>query len=265
MRFFNRKIERHSSIEEDAKRLISNETPFAVTEAFRSIHTNLLYIPTKSKCKKFALTSAFSGEGKTYTAINLAYTIAINSPDLKVLLIDCDMRKPRIAEIVGIKSSSRVHGLSEYLADIDEQPNICNSTLYKNLFLLPSGAESYNAMGLLTSKKMKGLIDLCEEKFDFVIFDTPPVNIVSDTILLNDYIDGYIIATRAEYSDVNSISEAIDRLKSVDANILGFVLSSYNVKNVAGYARYTKYSKYSKYGKYGKYGNKYAQYGNHEH
>ena len=242
MSLFNKKIERHSSNAEDAKRLISKDTPFAVTEAFRTLHTNLLYIPTKSKCKKFALTSAFSGEGKTYISINLASTIAINSPDLKVLIIDCDMRKPRVAQIMGIKSSSRVHGLSEYLADIDDAPNILN-TQYDNLFLLPSGAESTNAMGLLTSKKMRALIELCEEKFDFVIFDTPPVNIVSDTILLNDYIDGYLIATRSEYSDVNSISDAVDRLKSVDANIVGFVLCAYNSKNISGYARYSKYSK----------------------
>ena len=128
MRFFNKKISTHSSVSEDAKRLISKDTPFAVTEAYRTLHTNLLYIPTKTKCKKFAFTSAFSGEGKTSASINLAYTIAINSPDLKVLLVDCDMRKPRIAHIVGIKGTSNVHGLSEYLADIDSEPNICNST-----------------------------------------------------------------------------------------------------------------------------------------
>ena len=244
----------HSSIGEDSRRLLSEHTPFAVKEAFRSLYTNLLYLPTEGRCKKFAVASSYSGEGKTYISINLARTIAISSVESKVLLVDSDMRRPRLGEILKI---GKTHGLSEYLASIDDYPQF-NDTEFPNLKVLSSGAETINAMGLLTSSRMKSLIEILENEFDYVIFDTPPVNVVADALLLNDFIDGYIISTRADYSDVNSINDTLEAMEKINAHVLGFVLSAYDAKKSGAYGRY-KYGSNGKYGKYSKY-SRYSSY-----
>ena len=109
----------HSSVETDSQRILSDATPFAIREAYRSFYTNVLYLPIEDKCKKIVITSAFPGEGKTSVSINLAYTIAINSPESKILIIDADMRSPRVIELLSLNDKKR-RGLSEYLAGIDE-------------------------------------------------------------------------------------------------------------------------------------------------
>nr|MBQ8891074.1 CpsD/CapB family tyrosine-protein kinase [Clostridia bacterium] len=249
----NKKDLYHSSLDVDVRRVIGDDTPFAVKEAYRALYTNIRYLPIEDKCKKIALTSAFPGEGKTSISVNLAYTLAINSPESRILLIDCDMRSPRVAELLEI-DASRLHGLSEFLAGIVEAPNV-QRTKHPNLSFLSSGATNANTPGLLSSSKMQKLMDYCNENYDYVIIDTPPVNVVSDAILLSSYINGYILATRADFSDTSSVSDAIETLNKAEANILGTVLCSYNAKSGKGYGSY-------KYGKYGRYGyGRYAKYG----
>ena len=242
----------HSDIEIDVQRIISDTTPFAITEAYRSFYTKVLYLPIEDKCKKIVITSAFPGEGKTSVSINLAYTIAINSPESKILVIDADMRSPRVIELIGT-DNKKCHGLSEYLAGIDNDPNFVSS-VHPNLTILFSGAQNPNTPGLIASTRMKRLMEKCEEIFDYVIIDTPPINIVSDAIMLNDYVNGYILVCRADYSDVNSLADATDNLSAAGATILGTLLSSYNAKSSKKYGKYGKYGRYGRYGKYGKYG-----------
>ena len=237
----------HDDDQMDIRRLVNNSAPFAVCEAFRTLYTNVLYLPINNKCKKIALTSAVSGEGKTFVSLNLCMTIAQNSAEYKVLLIDADMRQPRVANLLGDKDVTS-HGLSEFLAGIDEKPNI-KKTDIPNFDVITAGGESVNPGALIRSSKMRDLITLCEQDYDYVIIDTPPVGIVSDATLLCDYVDGYILSTRADYSDIKSISEAVDALQHVGATVFGTVLC--NVKFKTG--RHGRYGKY-KYGKYGKYG-----------
>ena len=151
----------HSSIATDSKRILKEDTPFAITEAYRALYTNILYLPIESKCKKIAVFSAVPGEGKTTVSINLAYTIAANSTESKVLIIDADMRKPRVASLLGL-SGKKMSGLSEYLAGIDDTPALV-STKYDNLYFLPSGAVNANSPALLSTAKMKKLLEILEE------------------------------------------------------------------------------------------------------
>ncbi len=233
----------HSNIIVDIQRIINDNTPFAVKEAYRTLYTNLLYLSIESSCKKIVFTSAYSGEGKTSVSINTAYTIASTSPESRILLIDADMRSPRVAPLLDIDSEG-THGLSEFLAGIDKTPNL-TETIYPNLSLLTSGGESVNAAGLLASSKVEKLIEYCDANYDFVIIDTPPINIVSDALFLSGHIDGYIIVTRADYSDINSVSEAVNNLTKVDANVLGFVLCSLDIKRMRSYGKYGNYDSYS--------------------
>lgn len=243
-KFFNKK-KAHSNDKIDELRLIDDNTPFAITEAYRSLYTKVLYLPIEDKCRKIAITSAFSGEGKTYISINLSITLAKNSETKKVLLIDCDMRKPRVARILShyYDENAAKGGLSEYLAGIHAEPNIV-STDIPNLSVLFSGAETANPIGLINSKRMVELLDKCSEMYDYIILDTPPVAVVSDAVLLSDKINGYIMAARADYSNIKSLSEAVENVKNLGGEVFGVVLSSVNPKNSGGSYKSYKNSGY---------------------
>ena len=248
--WFNRNIQNqaHDTVANDAKRIISDETPFAVREAYRSLCTNILYLPIEDKCKKICVTSAFSGEGKTSVSINFALTLAQHADEHRILLIDCDMRKSRISQLIpGIDVETT--GLSEYLLGLDEVPNI-KKVENSKLSVITSGGESMNPAGLLNSKKMRSLIKELEEEYDYIIFDSPPINVVSDAIILNDIINGYLIVVRADYSDVNGLTDAVEALNAVGAEIFGIVLDSLSLKGKSKYKKYSHhYSNYQHGGK----------------
>ncbi len=233
----------HDTVENDACRIINDKTPFAVLEAYRTLCTNILYLPIEDKCKKICVTSAYSGEGKTSVSINFALTLAQHLDEQRILLVDCDLRKSRMAQLIpGIDAEET--GLTEYLLGLDKTPNI-KKVENSRLSILISGGESLNPAGILNSKQMRNLISELESEYDYIIFDTPPINVVSDAIILNDKINGYLIVARADYSDINGLSDAISTLSSVNAEIFGIVLDSVNLKNSYKYKKYShRYSNY---------------------
>lgn len=232
----------------DIHKIINESSPFAIKEAFSTLCTNVLYLPIDDNCKKIAVTSSFSGEGKTYVSTNLAITLAKNLPNKKVLLVDMDMRNPSITRLLNklFKNKSVKHGLSEFLAGIDAEPEI-NSFFEPNLHVLFAGAESTNPAGLINSARMTDLFKKIEQEYDYVIIDTPPVNVVSDATLLVDKVNGYLITTRSDYSNINSLSDVLQTIEKVGATVFGVVLSDVNPKKSVGYGKYNKYGSYSKY------------------
>lgn len=241
MAFFKKKARFES---ESELKLMTSQTPFAIKEAFKMLYTNIRYISVDSKCKKVAVTSAVSGEGKTTLCANLATTFAQNLESGRVLLIDTDLRQPKVAKLLGmdIKQS----GLTEYLAGIDEKPNIVLHPETK-LHVITSGATALNPTKLISSPRMKALFAELEEKYDYIFVDTPPVTIVPDAVLVNDYVNGYIIACRSDYSNINLIDRCVEQLKLVGAEILGFVLTSLKMKSYGGKSKYSSYYKYNRY------------------
>ncbi len=252
---FNPKMKAHGSYENDALKLIDENTPFAIREAFGSLYTNLLYLPIADKCKKIAITSAYAGEGKTYVAVNLAITLAKNSDNKKILLVDMDMRKPRISRLFKEKyhKHDKKNGLSEYLAGIDDVPNIVETDI-PNLSVVFSGAESASPANLINSARMSVFFEACSEEYDFIIIDTPPVNLVSDAVLLSHNINGYVLSSRSGYSNTNALGDAIETLSKVEAQIFGIVLTGVEPKGSGAYGLRKKYSSYGSYGYYSKYG-----------
>lgn len=240
LRLRKRKVP-HSLIKEDVQRVLNENTPFAISESFRMLHTNVLYLPIEDKCKKIAITSPVSGEGKSYISVNLSITIANNS-NKKILLVDMDMRVPRIRKLLQnvLLTPVQTNGLSEYLAGIDDTPNILKTNL-DNLDVLLSGMETSNPIGLINSSRMSTMINELSGKYDYIIFDTPPINIVTDALLILDKVNGYIISTRVNYSNVNVINGAIDSIKNVGGEVFGVVLTEANSKNYSKYKyRYSK-------------------------
>ena len=184
----------------------------------------------------------------------MAITLAQNFDNKKILLIDMDMRSPSVAKL--FKNYPEAYdskiGLSEYLIGLSEKPNIVETNI-RGLSVLFAGGESSNPAGLINSDKMTNLIKSCEEKFDYIIIDTHPINLVSDATLLVGRINGYILSTRAGFSNINTLSAAEKTLNSVGAHLFGVVLMGVNPKGGSRYGRYGKYGKYGHYG-YSRYG-----------
>lgn len=236
MKFFKKK---ETGFQNPELGLINDSTPFAIREAYKSLYTNIIYVGIEDKCKKIAITSAVPSEGKSSVSANLAYTIAQNSSSSKVLLIDADMRVSKIHTFFDLDINS--HGLSEFLAGVDEEPNF-TYIADKNITVLTSGARSLNPTQLLSSSNMVKLFEILEDKFDFIIIDTPPVNVVTDALLFNEYINGYVISTLSDHSDINNVEDCVEQLNRVGARILGFVLSALKLKNLGGRYKYSRYN-----------------------
>ena len=237
------------------KALVSKHSPFALSESFKTIRTNLLYSGKKETCPVYAVTSSYSGSGKSVVIANLAKSFA--QLGKKVALLDCDLRKPTQQKVFSVQQSA---GTSEYLAGLDSSlDNLIIHTFVENLDLLTSGRIPPNPAELLSSENMETLISKLKELYDVIFIDFPPVTVVSDCIVPNHLITGYIFVVRSGYDDKPQLSAAISSMNKVGANLLGFVLNDVNPKT-GGYFR-SKY-RYSYKGKYGNgYGYRYG-YGN---
>ena len=206
--------------------ILNPDSSFEFKEAYNSLCTNVLYASSNEQLKKLVVTSSVYGEGKSSVAINLATSLACNLIDKKVLLIDADLRTPHIADFMKTKitDSNVGQGLSDYLAGKCDFPYVAKTDV-ANLEVVFAGDMTWNPAGLLNSFKMKEFLDKCADVYDYIIIDTPPVNVVSDALFLIGITDGYIIAAKGKFSKVPLLSATQEALKSVSANILGIVLT----------------------------------------
>ena len=227
--------------------ILNEKTSFAVSEAYRMARTNIFYLPTKNSCKKIVIASAVAAEGKSTCGINISKILA--QAGKKVLLIDADMRRPRIARYLAI---DKQEGLSEYLAGISDNAEIIKNTDF-GFDIIVSGNVSSSSAELLATPRVSTLLDECSQNYDYIIIDTPPVNVVTDATVLADKIDGYLLTVRAGFSNVDDIKQMVHSLEQVDAKILGIMLENVDPKTEI-------YGKYSRYGKYGKYSRYYKNY-----
>lgn len=225
----------HSSIAQSKKLLLGDDTPFAVKEAYNKLRTNLNYMKTQEGCQIIAVTSSIPGEGKTTTSINLA--IAMGSSGKKTLLIDGDMRKPRAGAILGKESKT---GLSEYLAAIYNKMPFYK-TEYENLYIMPSGYNPPNPAELLSGGRMKEMMEKLTGEFDVIIIDTPPLTVVTDSVVLKDVVDGYLVAVHSASTPSKIVEDAVSILRQVDTVIYGFVLTYQMQKDNSAYGYYGYY------------------------
>jgi len=224
-------------VQEDPKSLIS--------ESYRTLRTGILFSGSKPSPQFIQITSAGPQEGKTITTANVATVMAQSGS--RVLIVDCDMRKPRIHEIFGLPNA---RGLSDLLVDGEEWASFIKNTKIPNLDLLSCGSIPANPSELLSSKRMQRLLTLLGDKYDRIIMDSPPVLAVTDSILLSRLVEGIILVVGAGASSKNGVSRAVELLKEVNSRIVGAVLNNLNVEKERYY--YSRYYYYD-YGKYGYY------------
>ncbi len=185
------------------------------------------------------MTSSLEDEGKTTTAINLAITLA--QMEKMVLLVDADLRKPKVHTVFGMENSI---GLSSFLARQVVRDMIKTSPV-PHLSIITAGPLPPNPSELLGSKRMKEFLHIVNEKFDIVVFDTAPLITVTDTTILSDLVDGTVVVVRSGKTTFEVAKRGTKLLKDINAKILGVVLNRVDTKR-EGY-RYL-YPYYSQYG-----------------
>jgi capsular exopolysaccharide synthesis family protein len=213
--------------------LLNNGVPANFSEAFRSLRTNVLF-STPQGANVLAFTSTAPGEGKTLVATNFAASLALAGQ--RVLLIDADMRRPRVHEVYGITQQP---GLSDMLIGQAATAQACRKADLQNLWLLPAGQLPPNPAELLSSKKFQELLGVVRDTFDWVVIDSPPVMAVTDASLLAHLASGVLFVTAADLTDRPAAVKAMEQLAAARANLLGAVLNRADVqRNAYFYAPY---------------------------
>ncbi len=227
--------------------LLDDKSPFSVVEAFRNIATNLSFScpkPEGGGARKIFMSSSNPAEGKTTVVVNLAYTLAKSKA--KVLLIDCDLRKPRINRYFGVE---RHPGISDFVSgqDIDET-KLVHHTHVEGLDIITSGTIPPNPIELLTSKMMEKTLEVFSKEYDYILFDTPPINHVADTLALAPLTDGGILVIRAKESNHTCFAETLRQLEFINCKVFGTILNGQDEKESGyGYKRYGYGRKYKYY------------------
>ena len=230
--------------------LVGGNISFAAAEAYKLLRTKLQFsFVDEGDCRVIGVSSALTGEGKSLSAVNLAYSLS--QLGNSVLLIDCDMRRPSLADKLPIKKSP---GLSDFLtgqATADNLIQFCGIKADERAFhAVSSGRNPPNPMELLSSVKMERMIEKLRESYDYIILDLPPVGEVGDALAAAKLTDGMLIVVRQDYCDRIVLNSAIRQFEFVDAKILGVVLNCAS-ESGGGYGKkyYRKYYKKA-YGRY---------------
>ena len=239
----------------EAETKLCEQLDFAAAEAYKLLRTNLLFtLPQTDKCHVVGITSSVRGEGKSTTSINLSYALAATGK--RVLLVDADLRLPTVAKKLRIASAT---GLSNVLLDPSELANALRAMPNTpNWHILTAGRIPPNPTELLGSAQMARLVELLSENYDYIIFDLPPVNIVSDALVAAPLLDGMAVVVRENFSTRREVNRCEKQLALSGVKILGFVMSGVD----SGASRYKYRYKYKYKSKKYEYSDRYA-YGKH--
>lgn len=200
--------------------LVCYNKEFGMVEAYKSIRTNIMYsMPRTEGGKVIALTSSTAAEGKTTTVINLALTFA--QVNAKVLIIDCDLRKPKVHRYLRIE---RKDGLSNVLCGFSDLKDAIKVGVKENLDVLTSGEVPPNPAELLQTEAFEKILEVLKKSYDYIIIDTPPINIVTDAIFPIKHSTGTILLTRKDYTTYDMVEQALEKIRRVDANVIGTIM-----------------------------------------
>lgn len=255
-KLFSKKSAKKDSYQNDQKNAIitGKKIPFAIIEAYKNIRTSIDFLLADEEKNTFTVTSANAVEGKSTTSSNLA--VAFSQLEKKVLLIDADLRRASIHKKFNIENKS---GLSNVIINEAEFEDVVVK-VKPYLHILTAGKLPPNPSELLGSKRFEEFLNKASEEYDYVIVDTPPLNVVTDSMLVAPLTGGVVLVVRDGYTPHYSIEKAIADIEFAGIKILGAVMNGVNAGNKKNYIyRKTGNESYGKY-RYGynKYGYKYG-------
>ncbi len=241
------KIKNPKKIQHSSTFIINEKTGFYIKEAYRAARTNLGFaLSGVEGCKIVAVTSAFAGDGKTTTSVNLAISIA--QANNRVLLIDADMRKSSVRRYLDLQ---KTQGLSNILSGASQ---VIDEVIIKTQYgfdCITAGPTPSNPAELLMSNITKDMLELLSQHYDYILIDTPPVSIVSDALVLSKLVTGFVVTVSELSSTINEVTDTIRALEFSDAKILGFIYNKSEINSSYDYKYKYRYKNYGrKYGYY---------------
>ncbi len=221
--------------------IVANKPNASASESFKALRTRVMYSKLESDLRIILVTSSVPEEGKTTVALNLAGSFA--QANKKVLLLDCDLRKPRIHSVF---QSERYPGLSDYLFSNVGFEEVVRKTRLENLNFITSGTIPPNPSELLGSKQMNEFLEFLKSKYDIIVLDSPPFISVTDAEILSRISDGTILVVQANKTPIDAFLRTYDRISVNESHkFLGSVLNNFSIKSAYGYY-YNYYYYYSK-------------------
>lgn len=197
---------------------LSDKSKFAIVESYKAARTNIMFSLSADDNKAFAVTSYSKGEGKSTVSANLA--ISFSKMEKRVLLIDCDLRRPNIHNIFKVENTE---GLSNIIGKMGDFDQAVHRDVLPNLDILPSGTIPPNPSELLCSARFIELVERLRNEYDYVIFDTPPVGVVADALLLKDLAAGFVVVLHERSTTHGDIQNLLESAKLADCKLLGFI------------------------------------------
>jgi capsular exopolysaccharide synthesis family protein len=214
--------------------LLGRATPAVFNEAFRAVRTNVRLSIASDRMRTLLVTSARAGDGKTLVASNVAVALAL--ADQRVMLIDADLRRPRLHEVFHVPQQK---GLTDLLVGQATAADTIRRTDAPNLHLLPAGTTSPNPSELLDSTRFAEFLAHLEKYFDWVVLDSPPLMPVTDALVIANKVNGVLLVATAEATPLPALRTALDQLRRSRVPVLGTVLNQVDLKRRAYY--YTEY------------------------
>lgn len=230
---------------EDHYLITDKNVPFHIKESYKALRTNLIFSLSTSNKKIIAVSSSMPSEGKSTFSSNISITLSqLNN---KILLIDADMRKSVQHMIFGLKNKL---GLSSVLGKMNETDECIQKSGIDNLDIMTSGPQPPNPAELLSSKQMETLLEELSEKYDYIIIDMPPVNVVSDPLSISRLISGLVVVVKYASTTFDDVSEIVKKSELTDTKLLGFVMTRVK-RRESGKSYYNKKYKYDYKSGYG--------------
>lgn len=226
---------------EKAKNVLNSDSKFAIVEGYKIARTNLVFSLTAQNSNCVAVTSWSKGEGKSTATVNLA--ISFSKMGKRTLLLDTDLRRPNLHNLLKLKNDT---GVSDVVGQFGDFQTAVHRDVLPCLDVLTSGAIPPNPSELLASPYFSEMLEQAMEEYDYVIMDTPPLGIVTDTLLLKDHVGGYVMVVRERITTHGDIERALRNIELAGTKVLGFLKVGCELRS-KGYSRRNKYSNYNNY------------------
>ncbi len=218
---------------------MSDKNKFAIVESYKAARTNIMFSLSAVNKKIFAVTSYSKGEGKSTVSANLA--ISFSKMEKKILLVDSDLRRPNVHNIFKLDNANGLSNVTGNMIGFDEA---VKRNVLPNLDILTSGTIPPNPSELMCSSTFIELVEYISNEYDYIIFDTPPIGVVADALLLKDLIAGFVIVVRERSTTHGDLQKLLDSIKLADSKAIGLleVGCSYDSKRrKKGYYYYQYY------------------------
>ncbi|AMC92679.1 hypothetical protein AOC36_01325 [Erysipelothrix larvae] len=215
---------RNKQVKKNKTYILSNKSPFAYLEGYKSLRTNLSFLTFSGEVKTILVTSSVPNEGKSTVSINVARTLSMAGH--KVLLIDADLRAPVIQKYLNVNYKI-TSGLSSVLASKAQIKDAIYKSPSLEMDVIFSGPIPPNAVELLSRDRAKTSIETLRKRYDYIIIDSPPAGVVTDSVVLSQHVDGVLYVVRQNHAEKELVKNAMKDLVSMEANILGIIFNDY--------------------------------------